>query len=306
MGLRVAAENPAANGRLSPEVLEAGRLPIRDGVYVVTPGWARWVLDTFNTHNRNVIRGAIGRYAADMRAGRWQLTHQGIALSSAPVFLIDGQNRLSAVDEAGVPVAMRVFVGLSPETQLAVDEGVVRRVHDALTLSGVEATTKHVSVANVMLAGPATNLNCQALRMTKAQMRDFLLKHRDAVYFAVAAFPSNVVGVCTAPVIGVVGRAYYHVEDRERLARFAKILTLNHPCGDDSPGVRSVFTLRKLLTDDRGGSKSRTGGKSGLSRAAVYQKTQRVLRAYLDDEEITRVYGVDDDLFPMPAEEEKA
>ena len=41
---------------------------------------ARW-LDG-NTHNRPVKQTLVDRFVRDMQAGRWQLTHQGIAFDT--------------------------------------------------------------------------------------------------------------------------------------------------------------------------------------------------------------------------------
>ena len=55
---------------------------------------ARW-LDG-NTHNRPLKQTLVDRFVRDMQAGRWRLTHQGIAFD-ADGMLIDGQHRLWAI-----------------------------------------------------------------------------------------------------------------------------------------------------------------------------------------------------------------
>ena len=79
-------------------------------VVTITPDMAREWLKMNIPNNRPLNRVRVRQYAADMRAGAWVLTHQGIAFSNRG--LEDGQNRLAAIIEAGVPVTMNVTRGM--------------------------------------------------------------------------------------------------------------------------------------------------------------------------------------------------
>jgi hypothetical protein len=72
--------------------------------------------------------------ASEIVAGRWVLTHQGIAFGSDGT-LYDGQHRLRAVVESGIAVAMRVTRGVSPEALDVIDTGTARRSQDVLAIS---------------------------------------------------------------------------------------------------------------------------------------------------------------------------
>src|SRR5690349_1505768 len=105
-----------------------------DVVMEVTPDMAaRWLEG--NTHNRPLNQAHVERLVKDMKAGRWQLTHQGLAFDDRGV-LLDGQHRLWAVIEANVPVNFRVFFNEPPESRLVLDCGKRRSNLDILTLSG--------------------------------------------------------------------------------------------------------------------------------------------------------------------------
>lgn len=54
-----------------------------------------------NMCNRNISNDTVNLYARDMRAGAWQLTHQGILLGYKGV-VIDGQHRLMAIVKSGI------------------------------------------------------------------------------------------------------------------------------------------------------------------------------------------------------------
>jgi hypothetical protein len=67
---------------------------------------AQW-LDR-NPQNRRIVQSRVSFYAAQMQAGSWKLTHQGIAFDEYGN-LVDGQHRLYAVILSGTP---RPFLGV--------------------------------------------------------------------------------------------------------------------------------------------------------------------------------------------------
>jgi hypothetical protein len=78
-------------------------------VEIITPESAAGYLAK-NDRNRRQKETTLDAYARDMLAGKWRLTHQGIAFDDKGN-LIDGQHRLGAVLRAKVPVEMLVMRG---------------------------------------------------------------------------------------------------------------------------------------------------------------------------------------------------
>jgi hypothetical protein len=83
-------------------------------VIQITPGLASAILAHHNKKNpRRINRSSRDQYALDMSAGRWELTHQGIAFDGESIInpgnLIDGQTRLDAVVAAGVTIPFHCF-----------------------------------------------------------------------------------------------------------------------------------------------------------------------------------------------------
>ena len=64
----------------------------------ITPEIAAKYLEK-NIHNRPIKPSAIRRYALQMKAKQWLISHQGIAFDTEGN-LFDGQNRLLAIKEA--------------------------------------------------------------------------------------------------------------------------------------------------------------------------------------------------------------
>ena len=111
-----------------------------DLIMDVTPELAcRWL--EANTQNRVVNPAHVDRLVRDMKAGRWYLTHQGIAFDTHGL-LVDGQHRLWAILEADVPVwtdelatlrAMLGGIGLAHEPRTVLEElQLLKRSRDAI------------------------------------------------------------------------------------------------------------------------------------------------------------------------------
>jgi hypothetical protein len=84
--------------------------------YLITPSVAGKILDQHNSKNkRGINKQNAQAYARDMTAGKWALTHQGLAFTGesmdAPGDLVDGQTRLTAIMISGKSVNMRVTFG---------------------------------------------------------------------------------------------------------------------------------------------------------------------------------------------------
>ncbi len=103
-------------------------------VVLVTPEMAaEWL--TRNSSNRPMRRNTVEHYARQMVAGEWQLTHQGICFD-AHGSLVDGQHRLTAIVNAGIPVRMLVSAMDTEATAmgLALDIGALRSYSDVLQI----------------------------------------------------------------------------------------------------------------------------------------------------------------------------
>lgn len=240
-----------------------------------------------NTHNRALRDSAVQRYARDMKAGRWRLTHQGIAFGPDGK-LIDGQHRLWAIVEADTPIRMMVARGVSADAQAVIDDNLPRTAVDALKLRhGVQAKNVEVAIAKRILAD---TLHAKA---TRQEVIAIYSKHQEAIGFASLVFPRSIRGITIAPVMTPIARAWYS-HDRVKLARFAEILT-NGRINDDVEDTALI--LRNWLLE---GAHVK---KVGVDRdEVIYGKTERALSAFLNGEVIAILYAATQELFPLPAE----
>lgn len=99
--------------------------------------------------NRKLTRSQVDRWKRTIEAGRWKLTHEGIAISDT-MKLLDGQHRLTAVSEGETAVEFMVFVGVDEETFKVIGQGKVRTAADALSTVGKGDTFKLSAAARLI------------------------------------------------------------------------------------------------------------------------------------------------------------
>lgn len=117
-------------------------LNIQTRIEVVTPEMASQYLGTM-AGNRSLRKRAVNRYAREMIAGKWQVNGEAIKFGRSGR-LIDGQHRLQAVIEAGMPVPMCVTRGLDDSAITTLDTGVGRNYTDTLVIRG-KTHSQHVA-----------------------------------------------------------------------------------------------------------------------------------------------------------------
>ncbi|SKF61473.1 Uncharacterised protein [Mycobacteroides abscessus subsp. abscessus] len=142
----------------------------------VTPAVASKWLDR-NGGNRNMRAARVERYAADMKAGRWQQNGDTFKFDTTGR-LIDGQHRCQAIIESGKAITALVVAGLPAEAAQTIDAGAHRSGADALFFAGEErAHTKDIAAAlnswHAWINGGFTDCRSQPnsdLRLSNASM----------------------------------------------------------------------------------------------------------------------------------------
>ncbi len=255
---------------------------------LITPEQAFEWLESANTNNRRVCDSHVSRLARDMAGGRWKLTHTGIAFGPDGT-LLDGQHRLWAIVEAGVPVAMVVWRGVDPDSMMAIDSGRSRSMTDILNIAGENGDVGRHDLA--ILRAMLGSFGSPPVLST-AETSEALRIHADAIEFAMTHLPTVVAskGVNTATTRAVIARAYYSL-DLEVLKDFCRKLTSGVVTSDDES---LIVLLRQHLLENRGGSYA--------LRMQRYGKVQRALSAWLKGQNPARLYSASSEQFPLPEE----
>jgi hypothetical protein len=126
-------------------------------VVTITPELAKKILDepsyqpaVVNIRNRNINYRVVNRYVATMKAGQWQVNGEPIVFAACGARL-NGEHRLRAIMEAGVPITTAVVTGINPAAFTTIDAGHSRSGANVLTISGhSDAKTLHAVAAAVM------------------------------------------------------------------------------------------------------------------------------------------------------------
>lgn len=260
-------------------------------VETITPTMAAKWLEN-NPRNRTVSKHRVGMYSRQMKHGHWRLTHQGIAFN-CDGSLKDGQHRLAAIVESGVPVTMMVTRGLSNDAVGGIDLCRPRTFADVYRMRGMETTKTEVSLARRMWS-----IYCeQVLGYAKRQIRTdadadtllaFINHHRDAISFALT--DANKHGIKAAPVRAAIAAAWWTV-DNERLAQFRTQLSTG--VVDNASRDGAVLRIRDYLLN--------TVSTTGEMRAReIYGRTATALQAYLEGRNITKLFWRKDVVFWLP------
>lgn len=258
-------------------------------VIEVTPSLAaEWMKS--NSFNRNISRPTVDRYAADMAAGKWNLTHQGIGFDDDGI-LIDGQHRLSAVIKANATVPMMVTWGAN---KVGIDELRPRATADVIKFGGLSEwiDRKSAETAKAMIIGFAHR--GKPVTLSTSQIVEFAENHKSAIVFSNSLFRTASKGVSSALVRSSFAVAYYHYP-REDLEAMASALYSGIVNGKkDAAAVR----LREaLLTEKVSG---------GADRAAMTRKITRCIEAYMSGIPLSKLYEPKSLSFNLPEVENNA
>jgi hypothetical protein len=128
---------------------------------MITPKMASELLKK-NTLNRPLRPSKVRQWAALMVAGKWELTHQGIAIDEDDC-LLDGQHRLQAIVMSGKTVVMTV--ARAPRATFGlIDTQQPRSVSDATGLPSDTAAVASVLVRAALMRHGSRPTNIAAAR----------------------------------------------------------------------------------------------------------------------------------------------
>ena len=115
----------------------------------VTPELATAYLSQ-NTNNRPLNQRRVQSYVNAMMRGEWQFNGDPVRFDSEGV-LIDGQHRLSAIEQSGIAQKILIIRDLPRTTFQTIDIGAKRSAGDLAALSGVKNTSTVTSGARLYL-----------------------------------------------------------------------------------------------------------------------------------------------------------
>lgn len=222
-------------------------------VVTVTPEMAREFLGHNIKTNRRKSKETINRYARIMRAGGWNLTHQGIAFDTEGS-LIDGQHRLEAIIAANVPVQMMVTYNVEHRDGEAftIDVGKKRTTRNIIQMSGIEDDvyaymSGYVAAYMRMKAGYRNQPEAAETIAYIDRHHDDLAKALDIIGRANGGGRDRM-SVRVPLVLGVaVISALYRGESTEALWQFIRTFRYNNLDGVDRYNTKCALNLREYI-----------------------------------------------------------
>jgi hypothetical protein len=211
----------------------------------VTPRMASEMLKS-NTSNRKIRMAHVNRLKTEILAGRWLITHQGIAFADDDS-LIDGQHRLMAIEASGKSVQIMVSHGvpkfhngdINLNTMDVIDCGKARSTADQLhLLHGVKNVNITVGALN-MISKQFLNVGKFLGSLSVGQANEMLELYGDGI----GAIMEKVVGKISRRSAIIAALAVGYRIAPEPAVKFADQLTSGNGIGSGDP----VYALRESL-----------------------------------------------------------
>lgn len=227
---------------------------MRSEIMNITPNVAREMLEHNMKNNRRQNHDTVNRYARIMKAGGWNLTHQGIAFDCNGE-LIDGQHRLSAIVAANVPVQMMVTYGVERHEGEAftIDAGRKRTVLNIMQISGItDSVYRNVSAfIGAYLRWKPNN----GRKTDAAEVIAYIERHYDDCAELYAITRKDLENGQSKRIPALVGAgllaALYRGEDRDALTQFCNVYKYNDVTGCQNYNARHALNLRDYVRDHR-------------------------------------------------------
>lgn len=212
---------------------------------LVTPELAKRWLRSNAENQRNQKPAKIASYARDMASGAWD-SDTGETIKFRGDVLIDGQNRLCAVVEAGVPIAFDVARTTSDKAMIVIDTGASRTMGDSLKIAGSHDRFRAAAILRwvALFDAGIRRGSGGTLAPTNSELWDLYAKD-PALYDSAAARGADVsrVGLGTGSAAGTAYVLFVRI-DRDLALRFFDDLVI----GAGLPVQHPVLTLRNRLT----------------------------------------------------------
>ena len=246
---------------------------------MVSPAMAKSWLSSLNTNNRSLARSKVIQYAADMRAGNWTPSHQGIAFYEDGV-LADGQHRLAACIEADFQMWTPVTYGIPRSSAAGIDCHRARKMDDQIKIAGMSDWIKKDELAVAKLLRRCATGSATSGTMSSHQAVAFCNAHKEAIKSSTSALSVKVRSITVAPVMAGAACAYAHI-GAESHAKFCDVLQSG--IMTEPSDIAAIRLRERLLSDGRAMQSSDSG------RIDVVRLTMRAIKAFHDREKITRL-----------------
>ena len=218
-----------------------------------------------NSQNRPKKNAKLATYASAMKAGLWKVTGATIQFGKSGR-LIDGQNRLQAIIDAGATVRLLVVYGVEDNVFDVIDSGVKRTGSDMLHIEGYEGWIGTCGATASQIAGSLMVGQLPYSRTYSAQgVRQFVLDNPDLMDSVVFMSDLQRKGV---PLIHSAGAALHFLMAKKD-AFLADSFMRRFYSGEDLSAADTILKLRNLLLARAMGSTGSRGNNTASVGATI-------------------------------------
>lgn len=251
--------------------------------------------------NRKVIPTHLRRLEKVLQDGEFVVTGETIKFDKDGN-LIDGQHRLMACRNTGIPIESWVVFGLEPEVFDKLDQGKMRTAAHVLSIEDVKdsrtVAATVVAIRGIEIAIKSGNMPGGAgwtlkERLEPYDVRQFALDNRDLLEESVAAIRNHADARALLKPPSTFGALYFLLAKKnyQRTVEFFELLSSGTGLDNKSPILKLRQTLIGCLTD-------KLNRRSAPWKAAV---TIKVWNAWLAGEEMKTIrFRTNDERFPKP------
>lgn len=219
---------------------------IKTTIQVVDPERAAELLKS-NHQNRNMTSRTVTTLARAMRNGEWTLNGEAIKLAEDGTVL-DGQHRLAACVESGVPFETLVVEGLPNEAQNTMDSGRKRTTADMFRINGEGNANVLAATTRRAFQWDAGNLKfANTVTPTTTELWNFKEAHPSLRRSAEVGVSTNTAFGDAGATVTATAHHILHGIDQDTAAVFFARLKTGAGLNEEDP----VLTLRNRLTRNR-------------------------------------------------------
>jgi len=206
----------------------------------------RWLAEN-NGHNRDISDARVAQYVADMESGRWRFNGETIQFDRTGM-LLNGQHRLMAILETGIPQSFLVVRGLDPQSQLTMDQGTRRSPADQLAIANVTADATIAASVRVLIRwGKGMFFGDQKVRTSTTEVVAWAQANLGAIELMHDLTEAGVRLVPCKPSIALaVAYRLSQISEMDALRFFSALRT-----GADLANGNPILALRNRLIGDK-------------------------------------------------------
>jgi hypothetical protein len=264
------------------------------GVYTeiqtITPDMASLYLKK-NKNNRPLKTNKVSAYARDMREGRWKFNGEAITFSKTGR-LLNGQNRLHACVQAGIPFRTNVTFGIEDSTFDTFDIGIGRTGGDILYIEGEKCSKELAATLNLLSAYEHQSHHLERSHLTKTELLNMLASHPGLREHATWAARNYVVGnYLTKTVLCFIRYTLSGIDKKAALDFCERMVT-----GANLEPGHPILVLRSRLNK----ASTASSKKENLSRRDVIGYIFKAWNAYRDGKTVTQFKMQVNEELPVP------